>query len=97
MPRPRLRRRICFCPRAQFYKPRGIPLRQLDIVTLFSDELETLRLIDYQGLDQEGAAKQMRVSRITVQRIYKLARRKIAKALVEGKAIRIVNLEEGGE
>ena len=97
MPRPRLRRRICFCPRAKFYKPRGIPLRQLEIVTLFSDEFEAFRLIDYQGLDQEGAAKQMRVSRITVQRIYKSARRKIAKALVEGKAIKLVNTQRGGE
>ena len=97
MSRPRLRRRICFSPRAKFYKPRGIPLCQLDIVTLFSDELEAFRLIDHQGLDQEGAAKQMQVSRITVQRIYKLARKKIAKALVEGKAIKIINLEKGGE
>lgn len=97
MPRPRLRRRICFSPRARFFKPRGIPMRHLDIVTFFSDELEALRLIDYEGLDQEGAAKQMRVSRITVQRIYKQARRKIAKALVEGKAIQIINDMKGGD
>jgi len=91
MPRPRLRRRICFCPNATFFKPRGVPMRELDLVILEPDELEAFRLIDYKGLDQEGAARQMRFSRITVQRIYKRARRKIAKALVEGKAIELIN------
>lgn len=91
MPRPRLRRRICFCPNVTFFKPRGVPMRELDLVILEPDELEAFRLIDYKGLNQEGTARQMRVSRITVQRIYKRARRKIAKALIEGKAIRIIN------
>ncbi len=72
-------------------------MRQLDYVTLFADELEAFRLIDYKGLDQEGAAKQMQVSRITVQRIYKSARRKIAKAFIEGKAIRMINFKKGGD
>jgi len=74
-----------------FFKPRGIPMRALDLVVLEPDEVEAFRLIDHKGLDQEGAAKEMKVSRITVQRIYKRARRKIAQALVEGKAIELIN------
>lgn len=89
--RPKIRRRIQFRPNVTFYKPVGIPMRTLELVVLEPDELESFRLIDYEGLDQERAAKQMKVSRITVQRIYRRARIKIAKALVEGRAIELVN------
>jgi predicted DNA-binding protein (UPF0251 family) len=53
------------------------------------DELEAIRLADLNGLYHEKAAKQMRVSRATFGRILENARRKIAKTLVEGKALRI--------
>ena len=66
-------------------------MRHLELVVLAPDELEAFRLIDYKGLDQEGASKRMKVSRITVQRIYKNARKKVAKALVEGLAIELIN------
>ena len=56
------------------------------------DEFEAIRLLDYEGLDQESAALRMGVSRPTVTRVYASARRKIAEALTEGKAISI----EGG-
>lgn len=93
MVRPRKRRRINFNPRITFFKPRGVPMRELDLVVLEPDELEAFRLIDYEGLDQEGASEKMKVSRITVQRIYKRARKKIAKALIEGRAIELISSE----
>lgn len=64
----------------------------LDWVTIGLDEFEALRLVDGQGLDQEAAATALGVSKPTVCRILKAARGKIARALVEGLALRI----EGG-
>jgi predicted DNA-binding protein (UPF0251 family) len=80
-------------PTAHYFKPRGIPLAALEEVVLGVDELEALRLADLQGQYQEEAAEQMKVSRQTFGRIIESARRKVAEALVEGKALRI----EGGE
>jgi uncharacterized protein len=51
-----------------------------------------MRLSDYEGLTQEQAAEKMNISRPTFTRIYEKARRTIAQAFVEGKAIFI----EGG-
>ena len=74
------------------YKPAGIPARTLEWVYLAMDEFETIRLLDHEGLAQEKAAELMGISRPTVTRIYASARKKIAEALTEGKAISI----EGG-
>jgi predicted DNA-binding protein (UPF0251 family) len=82
-----------FDPGARYFKPRGIPLRELEDVTVTVDELEAIRLADLEGLYQEEAAKKMNVSRQTFGRIVESAHRKIADALINGKALRI----EGGE
>jgi predicted DNA-binding protein (UPF0251 family) len=70
-----------------------VPLRHLAEVKLSHDELEALRLADYQGLDQIKAAKKMKISQSTFQRILTSARQKASEGLVKGKAIRI----EGGK
>lgn len=64
-------------------------MRSLEIVALAKDELEAVRLTDLEGLYQEQAAKQMGVSRQTLGNILKRAHRKIAEALIEGKAIQL--------
>ena len=92
MPRPFKNRCINAQPTSVVYKPAGVPARQLEWVTLHLDEFETLRLLDHLGLEQERAATEMGVSRPTVTRIYASARKKIADALVQGKAVCI----EGG-
>ena len=74
------------------YKPAGIPVRMLEEVVLALDEFEAIRLADLQGFYQEQAAESMKVSRPTFGRIVDSARRKVAEALVGGKALRI----EGG-
>jgi predicted DNA-binding protein (UPF0251 family) len=92
MPRPRHCRRVGHLPQATFYKPRGVPLSVLQHITLTVDELEAIRLADLQGLYQEQAAEKMNVSRQTFGRIIESAHKKIADALVNGKALSI----EGG-
>ncbi len=76
-------------PGYDYFKPRGVPLKRLEEVALGIDELEAVRLADLEGLYQDAAAERMRVSRATFGRIVAAARRKIAEALVSGKAIRI--------
>jgi uncharacterized protein len=66
----------------------------LDRIELFRDELEALRLCDRDGLTQEEAGKFMGVSRGTIQRIVATARKKLATALSEGKAIVFVDDDE---
>ncbi|HDS44535.1 MAG TPA: DUF134 domain-containing protein [Methanomicrobia archaeon] len=99
MPGRRRCRCVGFQPQYRYFEPqvgpRGGKLRARDTVTetvLKLDELESIRLKDQLGLSQEEAAKQMGVSQPTFHRIVSEAHRKIADALVEGKAIRI----EGG-
>ena len=89
MPRPRHCRRVAQLPQTNYYKPRGIPLSVLEEVTLTVDELEAIRLTDLEGLYQADAAEKMRISRQTLGRILESAHRKIADALVNGKALLI--------
>jgi len=69
------------------FKPFGVPMRNLESVNLLYEEYESLRLADYENLTQEEAAKEMNISRPTFTRLYDKARKSIAKAFVEGKAI----------
>jgi len=89
MPRPRLRRRIRFSPRARFFKPQGIPMRYLEQVELSKEELEALRLKHVKDLDQTQAAREMNTSQSTFQRILASAQKKVAEALIKGKSIKI--------
>jgi predicted DNA-binding protein (UPF0251 family) len=92
MPRPFCQRRIAGVPAASVFKPLGIPLRELDEIVMTLDEFEAIRLANLDGLYQEQAAEQMSVSRPTFSRIIDSAYRKVADAIVHGKALRI----EGG-
>jgi predicted DNA-binding protein (UPF0251 family) len=92
MARPRLCRRVRFNPGVTYFKPRGIPLVHLDEVILNVDELEAVRLKDLEGLEQEECAGKMNISQPTFHRMILSARKKIADAIIKGKAIRI----EGG-
>lgn len=69
----------------------------LELVTLELDELEAIRLADYQGLYHEDAAKQMGVSRQTFGRIIEQARAKVAKAIILGMALKIDTGNTAGE
>ncbi len=87
--RKRLRRRINHNFNNQFFKPRGIPLKHLDVVDLSFEELEALRLIYVEGLNQTKAAEKMHISQSQFQRDISKALKTITKALVKGQAINI--------
>jgi predicted DNA-binding protein (UPF0251 family) len=93
MPRPRKPRRVSVEPGVTYFKPRAVPLAELEEVRLTVSELESIRLHDCQEMDQKQAAEKMGISQPTFNRLLKSARKKIAEALSEGKAIRV----EGGE
>jgi predicted DNA-binding protein (UPF0251 family) len=75
-----------------FFRPVGPPASALQGVRLSVEEIESIRLKDLEGLEQEECAQKMRISRPTFHRILESARKKVADALINGKAIQI----EGG-
>ena len=85
--RPWKCRRVEGEPAATVFKPAGCARTNLENVELRLDELEAVRLADLEGLYQEGAAGEMGVSRATFGRLLAEAHRKIADALVNGKAL----------
>ena len=91
MARPRKSRMVSCLPVNTEFLPAkpGSP----EAVILTVDEYEAIRLIDSEHFSQEKCAEAMEVARTTVQQIYDSARKKIARALVYGRAIKI----EGGE
>jgi predicted DNA-binding protein (UPF0251 family) len=92
MVRPHRCRRVNLKPNVTYFKPRGIPLVQLEEVILQIDEFEAVRLKDLEGLEQEECAKKMNISQPTFHRLILSARKKISDAIINGKAIKI----EGG-
>jgi uncharacterized protein len=92
MSRPRKCRSVTCRPGAVYFKPRGIPMTDLDEVSLSIDELEAVRLADYEKLYHEAAAKRMEISRQTFGRILNGAHRKVAECLIQGKALRIEDM-----
>lgn len=89
MPRPFKCRRVRCRPNSEYFKPQGIPVTMLEEVDLTLDELEAVRLADLEGLYQEDAAVKMNVSRQTFGNIVTSAHKKIADALLNGKALHI--------
>jgi len=92
MPRPN----ICFCrgikfqPNVVYFKPQGILLRDLDVVEISIEEIEAYRLRHIDDLEQIDAAKKMGATTSTYQRMLYSAYKKIADALINGKAIKII-------
>lgn len=93
MPRPRKWRKVCCMPSVNRFGPLGGCKNEEDAIQMTVDEYETIRLIDLEGMNQEACAAHMNVARTTVQGIYLEARRKLAKALVDGKVLLI----DGGD
>jgi hypothetical protein len=89
MSRPRKFRRIRFQPSSRFFKPAGIPIRNLQERILTLTETEAIRLIDLEELEQEKAAKKMKVSQPTLSRLLKSARKKLADSIINSKSIKI--------
>ena len=89
MPRPQKKRTIRFNPEVDYFKPRGVVLADLETIEISLEELEALRLVDVESLNQTEAAEKMEVSQSTLHRVLSEGRKKIAEALTEGKAIHV--------
>ena len=89
MPRPRICRRIRFQPDVTYFKPAGIRMIDLAETILTFDEFEAIRLIDLLSIAQEKAGKQMKISQPTLSRLLTSARKKLADAIINGKAIKV--------
>lgn len=87
MPRPRNCRYVERQPCVTYFKPRGIPMTELTETVLTVEGLEALRLADLEGLTTGEGAERMRVSRHTFGRTLSEARRAVADALVNGRAL----------
>ena len=72
------------------FKPCGIERNKIDRVILNEDEMEAIRLSDFEGLYQEECSNKMGISRTTFSRLIESARKKIADALLHKKALRII-------
>lgn len=89
MTRPRVKRCLQFNPNVDYFKPRGIPLRDLEEVELLPDEIEAIKLYLIDGLDQTQSAEKMGISQPTFARTIDASCKKVADALINGKAIKI--------
>ena len=92
MPRPRKWRIVGYIPEIRCFGPITESNRDIEFITLNIEEVESIRLMDLVGLDQVSCAEKMGVARSTFQRIYTLAKGKVADSLINGKRICI----EGG-
>jgi predicted DNA-binding protein (UPF0251 family) len=95
--RPRVRRIIEGTGESRCYEPRCCPDEDGIVISLQPEEIELIRLIDLEGLEQEEAAEKLGVSRKTAWRDLHEARRKIADALVNGKGIEMAGCQKAAE
>ena len=102
MVRPLKCRRVACAVPARYFKPQGIPLCALEEIELALDEVEAMRLTDVEDMYQAEAAERMGISRQTLGNIIARAHKKVATAILEGKALRIgdgdaVDASPGGD
>ena len=90
--RPKKTRWVGCKPGDRCFRPLHVPRKDIVVTTVSWDELEALRLCDGMRLEQDAAARKMKVHRSTVSRILTAARRKVANALVHHHGIKV----EGG-
>ena len=89
MSRPHKMRRVLGKPNSSYFKPAGIRMIDLVEITLSLPEFEAIRLIDFERISQSKAGEKMQVSQSTLSRILSSGRRKLADAVITGKAIKI--------
>ena len=89
MGRPHRGRRIGHSLNTTFFKPAGVPAKELRITSILLDELEAMRLVDGEELKQTEAAERMGISQSTIARLLASGRRKTALALAHGEALQL--------
>lgn len=93
------KRTVSKIPKAERFIPVDLPMTELEKVNVKIEELEAMRLVDFEGLEHEEAANRMGVSRKTLWKDLKSARKTVIDALMNGKIIEIRggNYEIAGE
>ncbi len=76
------------------FKPCGFDKEDLERVIIFEDEMEAIRLADLESMYQQESSDKMGISRTTFSRLVESARKKIADALLNQKAIRVQYRED---
>ncbi len=89
--RPKKCRRINCEINSAYFQPRAVPFSKLSEIVLEADEIEALRLSHIEDMYQEDAALKMKISRQTFGRIINSAHKKITDALINGKALKLIN------
>ena len=89
MARPRKHKRVCREPSVKSFN--SAESEEKNAITV--DEMEVIRLIDFEGLTQQECAKQMQVARSTITAVYESARYKISDTILNNKSLLI----EGGD
>lgn len=77
------------------FKPCGIKGNLLKTIIVYEDEMEAIRLSDFESLYQQECADRMLISRTTFSRLVESARKKIADALLNQKVIKVKPRNEG--
>jgi predicted DNA-binding protein (UPF0251 family) len=90
MGRPKKRRRLCFCPKCPYFEPQTSSSTSFEEIGLLAEEIEAIKLHDFDDLDQNEAAESMEISQSTFARILASAHKKLAEAICSGKAIKII-------
>ena len=92
MPRPRKFKKVCTLPQIKEYGP-IYNSHETECIIMSVEEYETIRLMDFEGLNQQQSSKLMGVARSAIQRLYDTARKKLADSLINGKTLKI----QGGD
>ena len=71
------------------FKPCGLRKDSLEIVIIYEDEIEAIRLSDLESLYQQECADMMAISRTTFSRLVESARKKVADALLNKKVLTV--------
>ena len=87
-------RNITWEPKCYHFKPAWIPNKIIEEIDLLIEEYEAIRLADFEWLSMIAGAEKMWISAPTFNRILASAHQKIAKAIIEGKSIKICKCEK---
>ena len=79
---------LSYTPRVKEFMPR--PCLNPHPIELTYPEYEAVRLIDFEGLNQEDAGNRMKTSRGTIWRLIQSGRKKIAQALTESRPLIVI-------
>ncbi len=82
MPRRQKFRNISYNFPYILYKPAWVPQKELEIINLQKDELEAIRLIYIENINTQQWAEKMNVSAATFNRIVNSWLKKVARAII---------------